>query len=235
MSVQLSSRSLSQCLPSPVLTSRWCQENHEFLQSSPKPSPLPFYLHQSVFNTLEPKEAVLYARKHLLLYIPSQQVMQLLTSALYKRTGKPEPASFPYKFNIEQSQLVDLFRLEFGRKQGWAKEDPLEVVVDLGSRGGALHAIEKARRVMGEHLGDVRAWDELPVCHFSIRLGLMLITYRWRSPSLRPDATTRSLSVQYQRNKRQTPIRQRCSSADIPSLPRALIACSSLGMLAVKT
>ena len=59
--------------------------------------------------------------------------------------------------------LVQLFREEYCRRHGWPKEDPLEVVVDLGSRGGALNAIEKARRVMGTHLGDVRKWDELPV------------------------------------------------------------------------
>lgn len=59
--------------------------------------------------------------------------------------------------------LIALFREEYCKVHHWAKEDPLEVVVDLGSRGGALHAIEKARRVMGEHLGDVRSWQELPV------------------------------------------------------------------------
>jgi hypothetical protein len=52
------------------------------------------------------------------------------------------------------------------------------VVVDLGSRGGALHAIEKARRVMGEHLGDVRSWQELPVSDhivFSVSRSRLLI------------------------------------------------------------
>ncbi|MCQ8811568.1 hypothetical protein NQU36_26575 [Escherichia coli] len=39
------------------------------------------------------------------------------------------------------------------------------MIVDLGSRGGALNAVEKARKVIGERLGDVRSWDELPVRH----------------------------------------------------------------------
>lgn len=82
-------------------------------------------------------------------------MLKLLTSTLYTDES-------PYTEQDAES-LVQLFREEFCRRNGWPKEDPLEVVVDLGSRGGALHAVEKARRVMGEHLGDVRKWDELPV------------------------------------------------------------------------
>lgn len=65
--------------------------------------------------------------------------------------------------------LVSMFRAEYCRRHGWAKEDPLGVVVDLGSRGGALNVIEKARRVMGEHLGNVRQWEELPVSYGPVR------------------------------------------------------------------
>jgi hypothetical protein len=69
--------------------------------------------------------------------------------------GRPE---------LDNTTLIDLFREEFCRRHGWPKEDPLEVIVDLGSRGGALNVIEKARKVMGNHLGDVKTWGELPVC-----------------------------------------------------------------------
>lgn len=49
-----------------------------------------------------------------------------------------------------------------------AKEELLEVAVDLGGKGGALGVIEKARRVMGERLGNVRTWQDLPVSrHFA--------------------------------------------------------------------
>jgi hypothetical protein len=63
----------------------------------------------------------------------------------------------------DTSPLVVMFRAEYCRRHGLAKDEPLEVVVDLGSRGGALNVIEKARRVMGDRLGNVRSWQELPV------------------------------------------------------------------------
>lgn len=84
----------------------------------------------------------------------------MLTSTLYSESS-------PYPKH-DSASLVELFREEFCRRHGWPKEDPLEVAVDLGSRGGALNAVEKARRVMGAHLGDVRKWDELPVRHPSL-------------------------------------------------------------------
>ena len=56
-----------------------------------------------------------------------------------------------------------MFQAEYSRLHGWPKEDPLEVAADLGSRGGGLAAIEKARKVMGERLGPVRTWTDLPV------------------------------------------------------------------------
>lgn len=66
--------------------------------------------------------------------------------------------------NLHAPLLVPLFTAEFCRLHGWAREEPLDVVVDLGGRGGALSMIEKGRRVMGDRLGDVREWKELPVC-----------------------------------------------------------------------
>lgn len=130
-------------------------------------------------------------------YVPTQPVLQLLTSCLYpareeeddetmhmngsngvNRTGNGalnghdemdidgEESDFgklksPYTH--DPAPLVSLFRAEFCRRHEWPKEEPLEVVVDLGSRGGALNAIEKARKVMGERLGSVRQWTDLPV------------------------------------------------------------------------
>lgn len=138
--------------------------------------------------------------------------------------------SITYGHRPDPSQLVDLFRLEFCRKHQWPKEDPLEVVVDLGSRGGALHAIEKARRVMGEHLGDVRAWQELPVRHpHPCGIETHSILFRWRSLFRLRGAITRSLYARCQRNKRQKRIRPRCSFADTRSRLKAFCACSRLG------
>lgn len=64
---------------------------------------------------------------------------------------------------LEASAIIPLFTVEFCRLHGWPKDDPLGVVVELGA-GGALSKIEKARKVMKERLGEVRTWDELPVC-----------------------------------------------------------------------
>jgi hypothetical protein len=147
------------------LTSRWCGANKEFLQSPPHPSSLPFYLHRTIFSNLPAKEAILYARQYLMPFMPTHQVLPLLTSALYQDRQIPISPLGPQP--IEGGSLVSLFREEFCRRHGWPKEDPLEVIVDLGSRGGALNAVEKARKLIGERLGqDARTWDELPVCHF---------------------------------------------------------------------
>lgn len=135
---------------------RWCSANAAYLQSPPHPSPLPYHLHRSVFLRIaSPTEALAYARVHLMPYLPSQPVLQLITSCLYR------PGSSPYMHDT--SPLVVMFRAEYCRRHGLAKDEPLEVVVDLGSRGGALNVIEKARRVMGDRLGNVRSWQELPV------------------------------------------------------------------------
>jgi hypothetical protein len=79
--------------------------------------------------------------------------------------GRPGKLMSPYKH--ESIPLIKMFQEEFCRRHGWPKEEPLEVLVDLGSRGGALNAIEKARRVMGERLGPVRKWTDLPVSAFN--------------------------------------------------------------------
>jgi hypothetical protein len=143
--------------PQCVLTRlRWCSANAAYLQSPPHPSPLPYHLHRSVFLRIaSPTDALSYARVHLMPYLPSQPVLQLITSCLYR------PGSSPYMHDT--SPLVVMFRAEYCRRHGLAKDEPLEVVVDLGSRGGALNVIEKARRVMGDRLGNVRSWQELPV------------------------------------------------------------------------
>lgn len=132
-------------------------------------------------------------------YVPTQPVLQLITSCLYPTPpssdkdadgdvdmianggtngngnpigdgsdemdiddeGRPRLFKSPYKH--EAVPLIKMFKEEFCRRHGWPKEEPLEVLVDLGSRGGALNAIEKARRIMGEQLGPVRTWTDLPV------------------------------------------------------------------------
>lgn len=149
--------------------SRWCAANSVYLQSPPHPSPLPYHLHRSVFLRIPiPSVALSYAQAHLMSYVPTQPVLQLLTSCLYPKprdddTDDPmSDTTSPYE--NDTAPLVSMFRAEFCRRHGWAKEEPLGVVVDLGSRGGALNVIEKARRVMGDHLGQVRTWQELPVC-----------------------------------------------------------------------
>jgi hypothetical protein len=139
---------------------RWCDANKDFLQAPPHPSSLPFYLHRTIFSNLPAKDAILYARQYLMPFMPSHQVLPLLTSALYQDRQIPHGTEA-----AEGGSLVALFREEFCRRHGWPKEDPLEVIVDLGSRGGALNAVEKARKLIGERLGqDARTWDELPVC-----------------------------------------------------------------------
>ena len=146
-----------------------------FLQSPPHPSALPYHLHRSVFLQItDPALAINYAKSNLMPYIPSQPVLQLITSCVYpvKPVDSDQPMSDPHPdpdtrvtspYRNDPAPLLTLFCSEFCRRHGWAKEEPLGVVVDLGSRGGALNVIEKARRVMGDHLGHVRTWEELPV------------------------------------------------------------------------
>lgn len=131
-------------------------------------------------------------------FLSTQPVTQLITSCLYSTSSTSSTSATktpgggasavedgsPYVQDIADKYdfrpLVVLFRTEFCRRHALPKEEPLEVVVDLGSRGGALNVIEKARRVMGDRLGNIRTWDELPVslsrsdaCHGHV---LMIIT-----------------------------------------------------------
>ncbi len=103
-------------------------------------------------------------------YVPTQPVLQLITSCLYPSKDKVIDSDDPMSdsrttepYQHDPAPLMSMFRVEFCRRHGWAKEEPLGVVVDLGSREGALNVIDKARRVMGDHLGHVRTWQELPV------------------------------------------------------------------------
>jgi hypothetical protein len=202
--------------------SRWCEENAPFIQSPPHPSPLPYYLHRFVFLSLQPPSAaLLYAREYLLPYATSQPVLQLVTSCLYptKVTSNttandinmdidtPPPLASPY--HHDPAPLVSMFRAEYCRRHGIAKEEPLDVAVELGSRGGALGAIEKARKVMGDRLGSVRTWTDLPV-HLSLLLSASTDRIRWKSHYLQTDVTIQSSYVLYRKNRRRRSIRPKC-------------------------
>lgn len=135
----------------------WCDEHKHFLASGPQASSLPYHLHRAKFLSFgTPTEAIAYARSvNLQTYMGSQPVLSLITSCLFGGEDSP--------YTNDPAPLTAMFRDEYCRFHGWSREEPLEVVVNLGSRGGALNAIEKARRVMGERLGNVRNWPELPV------------------------------------------------------------------------
>ncbi|ORY21462.1 negative regulation of gluconeogenesis-related protein [Naematelia encephala] len=175
----------------------WCNENTAFLRSPPHPSSLPYYLHRTIFLSLpNPSEAMTYARSHLLPFLSTHPVLELITSRLYippvsASTSTASSSSYPSGHNPSTSleppsngvvdvdmgkvnpypsvngenevSLINMFRGEYCRRHGLPKEDPLGVAVDLGGRGGALAVVEKARRVMGERLGNIRAWEELPM------------------------------------------------------------------------
>ncbi|WVR04338.1 hypothetical protein IAU60_001339 [Kwoniella sp. DSM 27419] len=161
----------------------WCEQNKACLSSPPHPSALPYHLHKTVFTSIEDRnEAIDYARRNMMGYVPSQPVLKLLTASLYRgnqarysamptsgpgedvsMTGRSDERADEKAKKGDLEELVRMFREEFCRRHQWPKEDPLEVTVDLGSRGGALNVIEKARRVMGEHLGHVRQWQDLPM------------------------------------------------------------------------
>ena len=229
------------------LISRWCAFHAEYLAAPPHPSPLPYYLHRSVFLRLnDPSEAIQYARRYLMPYVPTQPVLQLITSCLYPPLpdlntdrdgdvdmvsngasishsngngngdmdiddeGRPGKLKSPYKH--ESVPLIKMFKEEFCRRHGWPKEEPLEVLVDLGSRGGALNAIEKARRVMGERLGPVRTWTDLPVSVSYPQRNERGLTRRVKSPCQARDDIIRYLSVLSARVRRQRAIRLRCSA-----------------------
>lgn len=140
---------------------RWCEENASFLSTPPHPSSLPYYLHRSIFLNTEPNSAALeYARNHLMIYVPTQPVLQLLAAALCPTTPQN---GIPGQH--DDVPLNKMFQAEFCRRHGMPKEELLEVAVELGGKGGALGVIEKARRVMGERLGNIRNWTDLPVSY----------------------------------------------------------------------
>jgi hypothetical protein len=179
---------------------QWTSENKDFLTAPPHPSSLPYHLHRAVFLSIsDRKEALAYANAHLFGYMATQPVLALVTSCLYNVADDSPYANDP-------APLASMFITDYCRRHGWAREDPLEVVVDLGSRGGALNAIEKARRVMGERLGNVRKWEELPV-------SFVLLTRadsRWRSHCPRTADTTRCSCVPCRRSRRPRRTRPQC-------------------------
>lgn len=139
----------------------WCNDHKSFYATTPhSSSSLPYHLHEAMFRSFDrPLDAILYARQAgMHEYLGTQPIGPMLTSCLFKN---PSNTKSPY--HDEPPPLAKMFRDDFCRFHGWAREEPLEVVANLGSRGGALNAIEKARRVMGERLGNVRTWPELPV------------------------------------------------------------------------
>jgi hypothetical protein len=173
-----------------------------------------------------------YARDHLFPYMVSshqQEIYHLLGALLYSPAQLPtSPYADLLSPSLEAPALVPLFRVEFCRLHGWAREDPLAVVVDLGA-GGALGKIEKARKVMKERLGEVRAWEELPVrCSFERTATNPLThfdhhvrwTHRWNSPSPFHDAITRSLPAPSRKNKRPRRTHPRCFHVVTPSRMR---------------
>lgn len=80
-------------------------------------------------------------------------------------TSSSSSSAPPYADLRDPAPLVEMFQSEFCRRHGLPKEDLLSVAVGLGGKGGALGAIERARRMMvlGDQLGNVREWQELPV------------------------------------------------------------------------
>ncbi|OCF42093.1 hypothetical protein I317_04064 [Kwoniella heveanensis CBS 569] len=165
----------------------WCETNKPFLNSPPHPSSLPYHLHKAVFTSLASDDraaAIAYARANMMGFVPTQPVLKLITSCLYTGNDIPQnngkdvdmdeeadgcnqrKAEEEDKKRERQEQLEKLAKMlkdEFCRRYQWPKEDPLEVALDLGSRGGALNVIEKARKVMSEHLGPIRTWTDLPI------------------------------------------------------------------------
>lgn len=152
---------------------RWTSKHHAYLSSPPHPSPLPFQLHRARFVTLLRKNAMVdggvpaalkYAQDHLFPFITAQpsEVYRLLGAIAFSSDLHTSPYADLLSPAYAAASLVPLFRIEFCRLHGWPKEDPLDVVVELGANG-ALNKIEKARKVMQDRLGDVRTWEELPV------------------------------------------------------------------------
>ena len=123
-------------------------------------------IHNPGPSTTECPAPLQYARDHLFPYIVShhqKEIYHLLGALLYTPQDLPSsPYSDLLSPDLRAPALVPLFHAEFCRLHGWAKEDPLAIVVELGS-SGALGKIDKARKVMKERLGEVRTWEELPM------------------------------------------------------------------------
>jgi hypothetical protein len=106
-----------------------------------------------------------YARDHLFPYLPfhADEIFHLLGAIVYTPSTWAEN-NYADLLNpqLEAGALIPYFKVEFCRLHGWPKEDPLDVLVDLGSNG-SLIKIDKARTMLKDRIGDVRTWDELPV------------------------------------------------------------------------
>jgi hypothetical protein len=164
---------------------RWTSKHHAYLSSGPHPSALPFYLHRARFINLlrDPPPPVMsivdpngpikqqipaalqYARDHLFPYLPfhSDEIFHLLGAIVYApSTWVDNNYADLLSSQLEAKALIPYFKVEFCRLHGWPKEDPLDVLVELGSNG-SLIKIDKARTMLKDRIGDVRKWDELPV------------------------------------------------------------------------
>ena len=167
------------------LLARWTSKHHAYLSSGPHPSALPFYLHRARFISLllnppppvmsivDPNgpikqqipAALQYARDHLFPYLPfhSDEIFHLLGAIVYApSTWADNNYADLLSPQLEAPALIPYFKIEFCRLHGWPKEDPLDVLVELGSNG-TLIKIDKARTMLKDRIGDVRTWDELPV------------------------------------------------------------------------
>ncbi|KAJ9109085.1 hypothetical protein QFC21_000413 [Naganishia friedmannii] len=165
--------------------SRWTSKHHAYLSSGIHPSALPFQLHRARFIALlldppppvvsiidpigpvkqEIPAALQYARDHLFPHLPfhEKEIFHLAGALVYPpSTWATNEYADLLSPQLEAKALIPSFKLEFCRLHGWPKEDPLDVVVELGSNG-SLIKIDKARAMLKDRIGDVRTWDELPI------------------------------------------------------------------------
>lgn len=121
-----------------------------------------------------------YARDHLFPYLPlhADEIFHLLGAIVYDpSTWADNNYADLLSSQLEAGALIPYFKVEFCRLHGWPKEDPLDVLVELGSNG-SLIKIDKARTMLKDRIGDVRTWDELPVCQrIDPRSNEFLLTY----------------------------------------------------------
>ncbi|KAJ9125426.1 hypothetical protein QFC22_000387 [Naganishia vaughanmartiniae] len=163
---------------------QWTSKHHAYLSSGIHPSALPFQLHRARFIALlldppPPVESIIdpvgpvkqeipaalqYARDHLFPHLPfhEKEIFHLAGALVYPpSTWATNEYADLLSPQLEARALIPSFKLEFCRLHGWPKEDPLDVVVELGSNG-SLIKIDKARAMLKDRIGDVRTWDELP-------------------------------------------------------------------------